>query len=127
MEQQKIRNFRNGRPKSRRSRCKGRQSQTFQNKLTKLQSTYKKRVKASLKSKNIFLALSEEAQSKILKSKRQTCESQIKKEPKQFFYAKYPKFEDFAEVNVLKEIGRTEEKRVVKKPAPRTVAGWMKK
>ena len=127
MEQQKIRNFRNGRPKSRRSRCKDRQSQTFQNKLTKLQSTYKKRVKASLKSKNIFESLSEEAKNKILKSKRQTCESQIKKEPNQHFYAKYPNFEDFAEVNVLKTIGRTEEKRAATKTSTQTVAGWRRK
>lgn len=136
MEQKKIRSYKRGfihflcnhwvggemgKPTSRRNRSKGRQLQTFQNKLTKLQSTYQRRVNASVKSKAVFNALSEVEQNKILKSHRQTHDHN-KKEPKEFFCDRYSSFDEFLKVNVLKPVGKTEEK--VKIYNAKKVAGW---
>lgn len=112
-----------GKPTSRRNRCKPRQLQTFQNKLSKLKSIYKRRVKASQRSKAVFNALSEVEQNKILKSHRQTHDHN-KKEPKEFFCDRFPSFDSFLKVNVLKAVGRTEERGIVKTYSAKKVAGW---
>ena len=92
-------------PSSRRSRAHPRTPQTHQNKIRKLKSRYNRLFNQSKKSKEDFDKFPQEKQKTILKSI-----SQNRKEPKPFFYAKYPTFEDWLKVIKVKLVGRTKEK-----------------
>ena len=91
--------------KKTRKRLRGRLPETFNNKLTKLQSQYKNLFKKSQKSKEIFNNLSEEEKAKILKKTVQN-----RNESKPFFCDKYITFEDFLKTHNLKQIGTVEPK-----------------
>lgn len=89
--------------KSKRSRCRGRTTDTFNNKLSKLQSQYNHLFKTSQKSKEIFNRLKEETKEKVLKSLNQKRE-----DSKPFFCDKYSNFNKFLAVNKLRQIGNQE-------------------
>ena len=105
MENRKIGFSVHKRSKSRRNRCRPRQSITFNNKLSKLKSLYSHLFKKSQKSKEKFNKLSEKTKAEKLKSR-----SQNRQEPKKFFCDKYPDFQMFLAVNKLRPVGNTNDK-----------------
>lgn len=84
--------------KSKRNRCKGRTSTTFNNKLSKLQSKYNHLFKTSKANQVVYLAVPE---------------GDKKPKDKVFFCEKYPKFDKFLSVNKLRQIGNQEAPRKV--------------
>ena len=76
--------------KSKRNRCRGRTTETFNNKLSKLQSRYHYLFETSVKSKEIYLALPEKDR---------------KPQNKVFFCDKYTSFDKFLVVNKLRKVG----------------------
>ena len=89
--------------KSKRSRCRGRTAETFNNKLAKLQVQYKHLFKTSQASKSLYLALPEKDK---------------KPQNKVFFCDKYSSFDKFLAVNELRPAGKAEPKvkKTVSKP-----------
>ena len=95
--------------KSKRSRCRGRQLQTFNNKLSKLKSKYNHLVKTSQASKLIYLALPEKDR---------------KPKNKVFFCDKYNSFDNFLAVNKLRQVGRDEPKVTKTLTKPSKIKIW---
>ena len=81
--------------KSKRSRCRGRQPKTFQNKLSKLQSKYSHLFKVSQASQTTYLAVPKEDR---------------KSKDKVFFCDKYPSFQKFLNASKLRQIGNESNK-----------------
>lgn len=81
--------------KSKRSRCRGRTSKTFNNKLVKLKSRYNHSFKTSQASQVTYLTV---------------AEADRKPKNKVFFCDKYTDFHKFLAVNELRQVGKENKK-----------------
>lgn len=85
---------RGGRPRSR-------TNPTYLRKANRLKTKYQRLYRQSVKSKEIFEALPEQEQTRILKQR-----SQGRKDPKPFFCVSYPNFEAYLAKYNLKQVVR---------------------